>query len=139
MFEMDYHEIMKRSRPLLTLILSLLIPMSSFAGLETDMGDCPLGDMPMEAGMTMMMAMPAIDSSPDRESPQHPCCQDPETVSRTGQLCNPGQECGAGISLPSMEGSVLIVSSSPGESAFAVPAIPSAVPDELLRPPSRLS
>lgn len=132
---MYYHEIMKRSRPLLTLILSLFIPMSGFAGLETDMGDCPLGDMPMEVAMAMM----TVDNMLEMDDPQHPCCQDAETISRTGQLCKPGQECGTGISLPSMEGSGLVLFSPPGEPAFAAPAIPSVIPDELLRPPSRLS
>lgn len=119
---------MKYRRPLLVLLLSLLIPLSGVAGMETDMGDCPLdGKMSMNPAMTMQMQ--AMDHD-------HPCCNDAETVSRTGQLCKPGQECGTGLTLPSMVAGGGVPSAVGDVFPAPISRVPSRSPDELLRPPS---
>jgi len=121
---------MKRRRPLLVLLLSLLIPLSGLAGMETDMGDCPLDGLSMEmADAAMMMQMQDMGHD-------HPCCNDAETVSRTGQLCKPGQECGTGLSLPSMAAGAGLFPVANDVFVAATPPLQSAPPDELLRPPA---
>lgn len=121
---------MKPRRPLLVFLLSLLIPLSGLAGMETDMGDCPLDGMSMdEVDPAMILQMQAMDHD-------HPCCNDAETVSRTGQLCKPGQECGTGFSLPSVDAGA---GPAPVVNDVFVPTTPpllSGPPDELLRPPT---
>lgn len=122
---------MKRRRPLLVLLLSLLIPLSGVAGMETNMGgDCPLDGMPMDAAdPAMMLQMQVMDDG-------HPCCNDAETVSRTGQLCKPGLECGTGFSLLLMDAGTGLPPVASDAFASTTPPILSGLPDELLRPPA---
>ena len=121
---------MKPRRPLLVLLLSLLIPLSGLAGMETDMGDCPLDGLSMDmADAAMVLQMQAMGHD-------HPCCNDADTISRTGQLCKPGQECGTGFSLPAMHagaGDYAMVNDV--FLAITAPLL-SGPPDELLRPPA---
>ncbi|MEX1196374.1 MAG: hypothetical protein WEB57_00755 [Pseudohongiellaceae bacterium] len=98
--------------------------------MTVDAGKCPADAMDM---MGSSGEMPGDGMLHD-----HPCCQDAETVARTGQLCNPGQECGTGISLPAIYKPAPLPPEMNDNPPVYSPSLLSGEPDELLRPPRSL-
>ena len=130
---------MQSKRFILTALLVILLPANGLAALEIQLGECPLaGAMAHGGEMALMASMPTISDAEMgdmQESQTHPCCQDAETVSRTGELCKPGQECGAGFSLPSIVATTGLGDLSNSGPLPGTSAVPIAPPDDLLRPP----
>ena len=91
---------MRRFRVFLLLLLSLAIPVHGYAVLDVQRAPCPMraGMMVAPTAAPMSMAGSATPAAQERRD----CCNDPDTVSKTGKLCKAGQECKTGGLAPAL-------------------------------------
>jgi len=80
-------------RTLLVCLLLVSLPLQAMTPKETNRAPCPM------AHAMGSMAMDADHGTMPQQTPD--CCEDAETLARTGQLCKPGQDCQASqLSIP---------------------------------------
>lgn len=117
---------MRTMRTLLLLILCLAIPLQGFAAMVALEPPCP-----MEA--TAAGSMDASDSM------AHDCCNDADTVAKTGKLCKMGQECPSGGQYLLFPPVVLAVAPvTVDRFSLITHFIPTLSPAGLWRPPTQL-
>lgn len=115
-------------RTLLLLILCLVLPLQGVAAVVAFEPRCP-------------MAMPACADAEavSDDAATRDCCNDADTVAKTGKLCKTGQECSSGaqcLLLPPVAHAVAPVAAE--RFALLSPFIPSLFPAGLWRPPTQL-
>jgi hypothetical protein len=114
-------------KTLLLLILCFAIPLQGFAALAAFETHCP-----MEA-----VSMGSMDDADDPM--MRDCCNDPDTVAKTGKLCKMGQECSSGaqcLLFPSVMSAVAPVDAE--RFSLISPFIPLLSAAGLWRPPTQL-
>ncbi|WP_170211827.1 hypothetical protein [Rhodoferax bucti] len=92
---------MRTVRFLLLMLLSLAIPLAGYAGLGVPKMPCPM-EMAAMAEQQLSGEMKEASATPMGE-----CCNDMETLLKTGKTCKVGQDCkigslGLSVHLPSI-------------------------------------
>jgi hypothetical protein len=97
-----------------------------------------LAQVPAERTPCPMMQSDADQAMPDLGF-KHDCCNDAETVAKTGKLCKAAQECSSGVSILLFEATPL--SPVPVFSTHWLAGVPFALtlePASIWRPPTPL-
>jgi hypothetical protein len=82
---MSYDCLMRIFRIILIIALCIAVPFQAVAGTLLVSAPCP---MMQDQSDTMMQHMADMNNAA-----QHDCCNDADTVAKTGKLCKTGQEC----------------------------------------------
>ena len=89
-FHFGFNQIVRTVRFLLLMLLSLAIPLAGYAGLGVPKMPCP---MEMAAMAEQQLSDDMEDAS---ATPMGECCNDMETLLKTGKTCKVGQDCKIG-------------------------------------------
>jgi hypothetical protein len=82
---MSYARLMRIFRLILIFSLCIAVPFQGIAGTLPVSAPCPM----MQGNVdTMMHSMADMNNAA-----QHDCCNDADTLAKTGKLCKTGQEC----------------------------------------------
>ena len=89
-FHFGFNHIVRTVRFLLLMLLSLAIPLAGYAGLGVPKMPCPM-EMAAMAEQQLSGEMKEASATPMGE-----CCNDMETLLKTGKPCKVGQDCKIG-------------------------------------------
>ncbi|MEB0207686.1 hypothetical protein [Pseudomonas sp. CCC3.1] len=103
----------------LIFVLSLTLPLSGMAGVQSSTEPCPMQALSMK-----MMDDMGMD-----------CCADSKAPSDHGKSCKPGQECKAGTLLQVSVIKPALSLRHPVTPAFFSDAVPASTPSGVWRPP----
>ena len=89
-FHFGFNQIVRTVRLILLMLLSLSIPLAGYAGLGVPKMPCP---MEMDAMAEMQLG---ADMEQTPVAQMGDCCNDMETLLKTGKTCKVGQDCKIG-------------------------------------------
>jgi hypothetical protein len=96
---------MRKFRLFLLMLLCLAVPLQGIAGMRMLSAPCP-----MESGHMAQMQIADMDQ---QAMADHDCCNDAETVAKTGKMCKTGQDCQVSVLYPASRVSSLSLPVAP--------------------------
>ena len=131
---------MRLFRWFLVFLLSVAIPFQGVVGLAVAETPCPMSAV-MKQSMMKQSMMAKINSpqASTTEKTTHRCCNDADTIAKTGKLCKSGQECQSSSLCPIVQPEPHVVSFPRTELLTSLNSLTlSFTPPAVWRPPAHV-